>query len=194
MKDYIPPGYLSLSDALDLVGRHLFGAPAASGEGLPAQAIDWLRNLLAEEQVPAIAIAENGQRDKIGGAFWQSREAMSVFANGELPPGNLRQALQRKQEGTLHRRIHVSEADLEAGITRHTRPTHKGRPRGSGSLAVEDEPLVNEMCELIDEEKARSPHDAARQVAERASGGGTLDSKIRRLERRYSESLTKNER
>ena len=83
MKDYIPPGYLSLSDALDLVRHHLFGAPAASGRGLPAQAIDWLRNVLAEEQVPAIAIAENGQTYKVEAALWRSQDALGALATGD---------------------------------------------------------------------------------------------------------------
>ena len=60
-----------------------------------------------------------------------------------------------------------------------------GRPTGSGSWQVADEPLVDEMDNMIKTGKAKSPNDAARILADRASGSGTLASKQSRLAIRY---------
>src|SRR5450759_3523952 len=60
-----------------------------------------------------------------------------------------------------------------------------GRPRGSGSWASADEPLLTEMQELIESGKSKSPSDAALKVASRASGDGTIESKSSRLAKRY---------
>ena len=60
-----------------------------------------------------------------------------------------------------------------------------GRPTGSGSWQVADEPLVDEMDSMIKTGKAKSPNDAARLLADRASGSGTLVSKQSRLAIRY---------
>jgi hypothetical protein len=64
-----------------------------------------------------------------------------------------------------------------------------GRPAGSGSYAPMDEPLILEMDELIKSKKAKSPTDAARIVAPKASGAGTLESKQRRLRIAYRQKF-----
>jgi hypothetical protein len=61
----------------------------------------------------------------------------------------------------------------------------RGRPRGSGSLAKADGPLVEEMHQLIESGSAKSAEDAAGKLADGAAGGGTLQSKVTRLARRY---------
>jgi hypothetical protein len=61
----------------------------------------------------------------------------------------------------------------------------RGRTRGSGSWANADEPLLEEMCELIENGSAKSPEDAAKKVADRAAGGGSWESKFTRLAKRY---------
>jgi hypothetical protein len=63
-----------------------------------------------------------------------------------------------------------------------------GRPRGSGSWASADEPLLTEMQELIESGKSKSPNDAALKVADRASGQGTIESKCSRLAKRYRDN------
>jgi hypothetical protein len=60
-----------------------------------------------------------------------------------------------------------------------------GRPTGSGSWQVADEPLLDEMYNMIKTGMAKSPNDAARLLADRASGSGTLASKQTRLANRY---------
>jgi hypothetical protein len=54
-----------------------------------------------------------------------------------------------------------------------------------GFVAVADELLLDEMDSMIKTGKAKSPNDAARLLADRASGSGTLVSKQTRLAIRY---------
>jgi hypothetical protein len=60
-----------------------------------------------------------------------------------------------------------------------------GRPTGSGSYAPMDEPLLWKMRELIQSKQAKSANDAASKVAKESQGGGTIDSRQRRLHRTY---------
>lgn len=62
-----------------------------------------------------------------------------------------------------------------------------GRKAGQGSFAPLDEPLLTEMKGLIENLKAASAEEAARMVAGRAHGGGSVHSKAERLARRYRE-------
>jgi hypothetical protein len=65
----------------------------------------------------------------------------------------------------------------------------RGRPKGSGSYEAVDEPLIDEMREAIEANPAVSPTAAAACVADRAPGGGTPESKVKRLAQRYSEKF-----
>jgi hypothetical protein len=47
--------------------------------------------------------------------------------------------------------------------------------------------LVDEMRELITGGKAKSAREAAEKVAAKAAGNGTIDSKVDRLRKTYSE-------
>jgi hypothetical protein len=60
----------------------------------------------------------------------------------------------------------------------------RGRPPGSGSLERADEPLLQEMHQLIETRFAKSAEDAAGRVAEKASGA-SFESKRTRLAKRY---------
>ena len=60
-----------------------------------------------------------------------------------------------------------------------------GRPRGSGSWRDADQELILEMRELIKAKKAKSPNDAARLLADRTPGAGSLKSKQDRLRKGY---------
>lgn len=62
------------------------------------------------------------------------------------------------------------------------RPGIKPHP---SSLAAEDQPLLEEMRQLIEAGEVTGPNPAALHVVGRAAGGGTLESKVRRLEKRY---------
>ena len=62
-------------------------------------------------------------------------------------------------------------------------PRH-GRRKGSGYQRV-DEPLLKEMHRMLEERKAPTVEAAAKMIAHRAYGGGTKESKVDRLARRY---------
>lgn len=64
----------------------------------------------------------------------------------------------------------------------------RGRTPGSGTYAVSDGPLIEEMHRMIAAGKAKSVNDAARQVAHLAQGGATVESKQSRLARAYAKS------
>jgi hypothetical protein len=61
----------------------------------------------------------------------------------------------------------------------------RGRKKGAGSFEDLDFPFLEEMALILEQGKAASPQEAARKVAEKAHGGGTLKSKAERLGRRY---------
>jgi hypothetical protein len=65
-----------------------------------------------------------------------------------------------------------------------------GRRPGTGSWVVADKPLLEEMHNLITSGRAKSPHDAAGQLADRAQGTSTRESKQTRLAKRYREYIS----
>jgi hypothetical protein len=64
-------------------------------------------------------------------------------------------------------------------------PRKRGRPKGARSLAQADEPFLAEIRALM--KGGRSRHAATLNVADRAPGGGLIESKARRLGRRLSD-------
>ena len=62
----------------------------------------------------------------------------------------------------------------------------RGRPAGSGSYEASDALLADEMRKAILENPSLSPTAAAMRFVERAVGGGTPESKAKRLAERYS--------
>jgi hypothetical protein len=60
----------------------------------------------------------------------------------------------------------------------------RGRKRGTGSYEKHDEPFLQEMHRLIESGIARSPENAAGQVAHKAHGA-SFESKRTRLAKRY---------
>jgi hypothetical protein len=78
------------------------------------------------------------------------------------------------------------EIDL-IGLTRWLEGRRKPhRPRGTG-MAGADASFVAEMIRLVQAGQASTPTDAAQQIIKRSRvpGGGTEESKVRRLVRRY---------
>lgn len=65
--------------------------------------------------------------------------------------------------------------------------TKRGRPAGSGSYEKDDEPLLTDIQRLLDAGEAPSLHQASLMVAKLARGGGSLDSRAKRLRDRYSD-------
>ena len=68
-------------------------------------------------------------------------------------------------------------------------PAAPHRPRGL-SLAEADAPLVEEMRGMVARGDVPSPTQAAQRVVSRAVGGGTAESKVRRLVNRYNQSAS----
>jgi hypothetical protein len=61
----------------------------------------------------------------------------------------------------------------------------RGRRKGQGSFESLDLPLLQEMKGLIASGAAASPEEAARILAPKAHGGGSVESKTERLARRF---------
>lgn len=75
-------------------------------------------------------------------------------------------------------------ARCEPAIKDSTR-AGRGREKGAGSYDILDIPLLNEMRDLRVSGKALSDQKAAEHVVEHATGGGSYQSKIRRLTSKY---------
>ena len=75
----------------------------------------------------------------------------------------------------------VSESELPtvpSTVIRTTKSKKLGRPPGSGSWGQADAPVLIEMRRLIVSDAAKSPHDAATQVATMAKGSGTVSQRL----------------
>jgi hypothetical protein len=76
----------------------------------------------------------------------------------------------------------VGGADALAANAKKRPP--RGRPPGSG-FEAQDADLVAQMVDMVTVNPELTPWQAARELAPRAAGGGTLESKARRLVERY---------
>lgn len=70
----------------------------------------------------------------------------------------------------------------ELPATTATKLPHRGRPRGTG-CDRSDAPLVDEIISLVRTGQVASHTEAAKRLADQASGHGTWESKVRRLQR-----------
>ncbi|MFN3620394.1 hypothetical protein [Sphingorhabdus sp.] len=70
---------------------------------------------------------------------------------------------------------------------------NRGRTKGSGTML--DDRWLSEMDELLKQDKAKSPHDAAKQVVhlfEKEIRGASIDAKERRLREKYKTWPSRN--
>src|SRR5439155_10954263 len=82
----------------------------------------------------------------------------------------------------------AAQSDEDAGLPSTERKKRAvGRPPGSGSLERGDLKLVAEMRKGILSGKFLSTAAAARELASKAGGFGTVSSKEKRLSNRYSD-------
>ncbi len=225
MTDFVSPGYVTLKEAVDLTGRHLFDtawtgkeirqlrfpAPKRSLRRLES-AVHELRSLLAGGKVSAIALAKNGQTFSVPTALWLSQDGRAVFNTGILPPGNLRESLRARQEGTLIRQISVPKIDLEDAlsfgrVTTKTEPTagipvdeyrtgFPGRPPKIRQLIEQEfrrRCEAGEVCSTLAEEAralqqwAKSHHPRASTPAEK-----TITNNIRNPYRANARNTAQN--
>jgi predicted DNA-binding transcriptional regulator AlpA len=68
----------------------------------------------------------------------------------------------------------------------------RGRRKGQGSFEPLDLPLLKEMKGLISSEAAASPEEAARLLAPKAHGAGSLESRTERLAKRFRSRADRN--
>ncbi len=82
----------------------------------------------------------------------------------------------------------IPGSDFEKWKARHWRGKKetRGRKKGSGSYEALDASLVEDMKQIIADGTALSRYAAGMKVAPRAEGPGTLESKAKRLVRRFS--------
>jgi hypothetical protein len=167
-----------------------------------------LRSLIADEKIVAEAtpMVFNGTEDGTG--VWRtfatkpipSGEIRNLVVNNSVPGIKLKDALAPNKLGRVSSGCHYwidvrlraaavfreFEAERRAFNADHDEQVgHEkrrgGRRKGSGSYDHHDKPLIDEMKTLIEEGKAVSAEAAARLVADRAKGAGTLESKAERL-------------
>ncbi len=66
------------------------------------------------------------------------------------------------------------------------RPNRRGRKKGIGGYDSKDMPLIEEMHRLIEIEEVTGPWDAALKVVDEAPGAPNIDSRLKRLTRKYA--------
>jgi hypothetical protein len=81
---------------------------------------------------------------------------------------------------------HSQENSILPAVKIAERSKRRGRPSGSGSYEALDAQIVEQMREVLIKEKNLSPTAAAMRFADGAIGGGTVESKAKRLAERYS--------
>jgi hypothetical protein len=143
------------------------------------------RSLVAQELTAYVEDSKTKQFVALKAASWKVAEASFLGAMLDDYGGTI--ASPSHPDATVagvKHRVFFSADDFNKWMTKKF-PRGVGRPRGSGSWDLADQPLLREMQELIVTGKASSPFNAANQVVQKAAGSGTIESKIRRLERRY---------
>jgi hypothetical protein len=130
-------------------------------------------------------------RDQILTCCWIPRAACLRWATN-VP-------FEPKPEWLVHRASVQSPSMAEEADNMHkdepapkiAKPKPRGRKPGEGSYRNLDTPLLLKMRQLLSAGNAASAEEAARQVASRAHGGGSPDSKAERLARRFRKEASK---
>jgi hypothetical protein len=171
LPSFIPEGYTPITEAI-----------AATDGGWPA-----LRQHLNAGRVRGFILTDERRLVRVPKTDWASPKNDGVGATGVVTKLTRIHLGDRIRQGFAL----VNTRDLET-IKLPPRPNviavpskPKGRPRGAGSLAEADQPLLHEMRDLLKAGKAYSIWAAAGEVADCAEGGGTIESKRKRLAKRY---------
>jgi hypothetical protein len=101
-----------------------------------------------------------------------TRESLTACTSDASPPGE-------------QQSVAADPVSAAAPLRSEHQVKPRGRKPGQGSYDMLDAPLLLEMRQLLSDGKAASAEEAARQVASRAHGGGTPESKAERLARRF---------
>jgi hypothetical protein len=122
--------------------------------------------------------------------FWPWFEECRMHPEDPFRQGSLRP---RSPESWIFIGRQSLDQFLETVPAVGKKKSRASRP-GQKSLREADKPLLEEMKGLIDRRKAQSAEDAARLVARKATGRGTMESKTERLAKRYREEFRKGAR
>lgn len=191
VEDYIT-GNFGYGDALRRLGA-LKEAAGPSDPALLSRALDWLHQRLfkgGKGRLKSYVLTDTGDLEPIPHAEWGSKKWDKAVSSGRIdfiigvsPLGS--GVIPIKVSG----RVVFRTKDVKSALGKNKR---RGPVKGTGSLEKADKPLIEKMHRLIINEDAKSVHDAANQVAGRAKGSGTIESRIKRLERRYRKHFENN--
>jgi hypothetical protein len=140
MSMLIPNGYCVLADAIDHVGRVIFphnwtgneiellpelrpsSLPDQGGKGTASgrlhQAIDQLRDWLANGSVPSSVFLVNGTLEPLAGAIWFTDDAVKIFRSGNVAAiYGLKAQLAAKKGGKSPRAVVVPIAALNKALS-----------------------------------------------------------------------------
>jgi hypothetical protein len=140
----------------------MLGAPTREGDAFRAYA-QHLRDILHEREAEAVDAAESGLA-----ALDMTREAPEPSPE-PLPPD--------------------PPPPPEPLPPEPPPPSEPAARRFHGPQGYDDAALVDEMHALITAAQVRSPTAAALRVVDRAAGGGTPESKVKRLVEKYNRRL-----
>ncbi|MHB0770963.1 hypothetical protein ACYCVF_18260 [Bradyrhizobium sp. 1.29L] len=172
-------------------------APKAPSVPL-GDAIQSVRAAASEGKVSAIALDLEGNEVKIEAYSWSRLEVRNSDKWFELPiyvgdrrrytdarfPRDEVMAVWPTQNPAVE-----TQAIAESEINLRSSP---GKKKGQGSYAALDEPLLDEMAALLKNLSVASPEEAAKRVATRAHGAGTIESKVERLAKRFRKRTSQN--
>jgi hypothetical protein len=120
---------------------------------------------------------------KLEASFWNTKYAASRFYACDASLNAPFTAPPEEKDHWIYVTRESLNGYLEAlSLERAKHP--RGRPPDAGSMAKMDEPHILKMLQLLQDGKATSPHDAARQVAVEARGASVKSTQTR-LRRRF---------
>lgn len=152
--------------------------------GLPGQLISTIGPTV-EDMKPAAVEGYELTRDARGRAELAPKGA--IFANGQ----GRYWTYVRIQWKALKAEFPAEPTSAQPMQFPERKPVRpRGRTKGSGSLAPDDEPLLDEMEEKLKQREVASVQAAAQAVASKAKGAGTLDSRRDRLAKRFRERIS----
>jgi hypothetical protein len=146
------------------------------------------RKRLTEGTLPAFIYADS-RKLRLPTMGWEETGLLKsgIVSNFVSPRDPLNPGPSTDIDG-VRRAVFVDRASLERliRIDIYSSPISKAtKKKGDGSFAPLDEPLLEEMKQLLAARVVASAEEAASKVAPRAHGAGTPESKKERLARRF---------
>jgi hypothetical protein len=194
----IPVDCISLSESLDALMR----VAKPNVYVLSEDALDVhrrLRTAFAAGELEGLITAPNDERLKLRASGWElppSEAGNPGFLDDYVGPGL---PCRHGPDTTLgtgkYRPVYLVRAEFRLWLHRNWPSAGRlrgiGRRHGSGTYQKQDQPLIDEMHELITSGKAKSPNEAAGMVADKAQGA-SRPSKISRLGKAYRSKQNSN--